>query len=85
MEVKTGVIQDASFVEADLGKKRYMKGKKARRKGEKVEYTEKQKQHLDREYSYLEIFDTETATPIDPKSEIFSEISDVTHEHKSER
>jgi len=39
-EIKKGVIQDASFIEADLGKKRYYKEKKAEKKGETVEYTE---------------------------------------------
>lgn len=51
-EVKKGVIQDASFIEADLGRKRYQKEKKARKNGEKIEYTEKQKQHIDRDGSF---------------------------------
>ena len=51
-EVKKGVIQDASFIEADVGKKRYYKEKKAKKKGEKIEYTEKQKQHIDQDGSY---------------------------------
>lgn len=46
--VKKGVIQDASFIEADLGRKRYYKEKKARKNGEKIEYSEKQKRHIDR-------------------------------------
>jgi IS5 family transposase len=47
--VKKGVIQDASFIEADLGKKRCQREKKARRQGEPVEYTEKQLQHIDKD------------------------------------
>jgi IS5 family transposase len=47
--VKKGVIQDASVIEADLGKKRCQREKKARRQGEQVEYTEKQQQHIDKD------------------------------------
>jgi IS5 family transposase len=47
--VKKGVIQDASFIEADLGKKRYSQEKKARRQGEPVKYTEKQQSHMDKD------------------------------------
>lgn len=50
--VKKGVIQDATFVEADLGKKRYYKEKKAKAKGEKIEYTEKQKRHIDKDGTF---------------------------------
>lgn len=50
--VKKGVIQDASFIEADLGKKRYRKEKKAKKKGEKIVYTKKQEQHIDRDASF---------------------------------
>ncbi len=51
-KIKKGVIQDAAFIEADLGRKRYYKEKKAREKGEKIEYTEKQKQHIDKDGSF---------------------------------
>jgi len=51
-KVKKGMIQDASFIEADLGKKRYRKEKKARKKGEPVKYTEKQLQHMDKDSSF---------------------------------
>ena len=47
-EIKKGMIQDAAFIEADLGKKRYHKEKKARKKGETIEYTERQLQHMDK-------------------------------------
>ncbi|MCK5015399.1 MAG: IS5 family transposase [Candidatus Omnitrophica bacterium] len=50
--VKKGVIQDATFVEADLGKKRHYKEKKAKEKGEKIEYTEKQKRHIDKDGTF---------------------------------
>lgn len=51
-KVKEGVIQDASFVESDLGKKRNYKKKKAKQKGEKIEYTEKQKNHIDKDATF---------------------------------
>lgn len=51
-EIKKGVIQDATFIEADLGRKRYSKEKKAKKNGEKIEYTEKQKQHIDKDSSF---------------------------------
>jgi len=51
-KVKKGTIQDASFIESDLGKKRYSQGKKAKKKGETVEYSEKQLSHIDRDGSF---------------------------------
>lgn len=51
-KVKKGVIQDASFIEADLGKKRYHEKKKAEKRGEKVEYTNRQKSHIDKDGSF---------------------------------
>ena len=51
-EIKKGVIQDASFIESDLGRKRYYKEKKAKKNDEKIEYTEKQKQHIDKDGSF---------------------------------
>jgi len=51
-EIKNGVIQDATFIEADLGRKRHYKEKKARKKGEKISYTEKQKQHIDKDGTF---------------------------------
>ena len=47
-EIKKGVIQDASFVEADTGRKRIQKEKKVEKEGKKIEYSEKQKKHIDR-------------------------------------
>jgi len=51
-EIKKGVIQDAAFIESDLGRKRYYKEKQAKKKGDTIEYTEKQKQHIDRDASF---------------------------------
>lgn len=50
--IKKGVIQDATFIEAELGRKRHYKEKKAEKKGEKIEYTEKQKQHIDKDGTF---------------------------------
>jgi transposase, IS5 family len=51
-KVKKGVIQDASFVEADLGKKRHYNEKKAKMNGNNIEYTKKQKQHQDHDATF---------------------------------
>ena len=50
--IKKGVIQDAAFIESDLGRKRCYKEKQAKKKGEAIEYTEKQKQHIDKDASF---------------------------------
>lgn len=50
--IKKGVIQDASFIEADLGRKRYAKEKQAKRQGEQIQYTEKQQSHMDKDGSF---------------------------------
>ncbi|MBI5332498.1 MAG: IS5 family transposase, partial [Candidatus Aenigmarchaeota archaeon] len=52
LQVKSGVIQDAAFIEADLGKKRYGKEKRAEKSGEKIEYTDKQKAHIDKDGTF---------------------------------
>lgn len=52
LKVKTGVIQDATFVEADFGKKRYQEEKKAKKEGREVEYTDKQKAHMDKDGTF---------------------------------
>jgi IS5 family transposase len=51
-KIQKGVIQDATFIEADLGRKRYYKEKQAKKHGEKIVYTEKQKQHIDKDGSF---------------------------------
>lgn len=50
--IKKGVIQDASFVHADLGRKRYQKEKKAEKEGKTIEYTDKQLAHIDRDATF---------------------------------
>lgn len=50
--IKKGVIQDASFVEADLGRKRYAKEKQAKKHGGQICYTEKQLSHIDKDGSF---------------------------------
>lgn len=50
--IKKGVIQDATFIESDLGRKRHHKEKKAKKNGEEINYTEKQKQHIDKDASF---------------------------------
>lgn len=50
--IRRGVIQDASFIEADPGKKRRQKEKKAKKEGEKVDYTKKQDAHIDHDASF---------------------------------
>lgn len=51
-KIKKGVIQDAAFIESDLGRKRHYKEKQAKKKGVAIEYTEKQKQHIDKDASF---------------------------------
>lgn len=50
--IKNGVIQDATFIEAELGRKRYYKEKKAEKKGEEIKYTKKQEQHIDKDGTF---------------------------------
>jgi len=52
LKVEKGMIQDAAFIEADLGKKRYRKEKNAKKKGETINYSEKQRQHMDKDGSF---------------------------------
>src|SRR3989338_1559953 len=51
-KIQKGVIQDATFIEADLGRKRYYKEKQAKKHVEKIEYTEKQLSHIDKDGSF---------------------------------
>jgi IS5 family transposase len=51
-KIEKGVIQDASFIEADLGKKRYYEEKKAKKQGKKIAYTGKQESHIDRDGTF---------------------------------
>lgn len=50
--IKKGVIQDAAFIEADLGKKRYHQEKKAKKEGKEIVYTDKQQSHIDRDATF---------------------------------
>jgi transposase, IS5 family len=52
LKVEKGMIQDAAFIEADLGKKRYWKEKNAKKKDETITYSEKQRQHMDKDGSF---------------------------------
>ena len=46
-KVETGVIQDATFIKADPGRKRLQKEKAAKKEGRKITYTPKQLSHID--------------------------------------
>lgn len=50
--IKKGVIQDATFIHADAGRTRIQREKKAEIEGKPVEYTEKQKKHIDRDGTF---------------------------------
>jgi IS5 family transposase len=50
--IKKGVIQDATFIESDQGKKRIQEEKKAKKEGKEIEYTDKQKAHIDKDASF---------------------------------
>jgi len=49
---KKGAIQDATFVEADQGRKRIQQEKRAKKEGREIEYTEKQKAHMDKDGTF---------------------------------
>jgi len=51
-KIQKGVIQDASFIEADLGRKRYYEEKKAKKEGREINHTEKQKSHIDQDGTF---------------------------------
>lgn len=51
-KAKKGSIQDASFVDADAGRKRQYKEKQAKKRGEKIEYTPRQLAHIDKDGSF---------------------------------
>lgn len=50
--VKKGVIQDATFIQADAGRTRIQREKKAKKEGKPIEYTERQKSHIDRDGTF---------------------------------
>lgn len=47
-----GVIQDATFIDARVGRKRYYREKKAKKQGKTIEYTPKQLAHIDRDGTF---------------------------------
>jgi len=47
-----GVIQDATFIESDIGKNRQAKERKKRRRGKKIKLSEKQKSHIDKDATF---------------------------------
>src|SRR3989344_5329127 len=51
-KVKKGVIQDASFIEVDAGRKRIQNEKKAKKEGRKIEYSDRQKKHIDHDGTF---------------------------------
>jgi len=51
-KVETGVIQDATFVKADPGRKRMQKEKTAQKKDNTIKYTPKQLRHMDRDGTF---------------------------------
>lgn len=50
--ITKGVIQDASIIKADVGKKREYLERKAEKEGKTIEYSEKQKSHMDKDGTY---------------------------------
>ncbi len=50
--VEKGVIQDATFVEAERGRARQAREKKAEKEGKEIVYTDKQKAHMDKDGTY---------------------------------
>ena len=52
LKVKKGHIQDATFIESDLGKQRHSKEKKAKKEGKQIGYTRKQLNHMDLDSSF---------------------------------
>jgi IS5 family transposase len=50
--IQKGVIQDATFIESDQGKKRIQEEKKAEKEGKEIGYNERQKAHMDKDASF---------------------------------
>ncbi len=50
--VKQGHIQDATFIEAQPGKKRREQERKAKKEGKEIEYTKKQGSHIDKDATF---------------------------------
>jgi len=52
LDIRTGVIQDATFIHKDPGKKRQQREKMLEKDGKTPEYTEKQLSYIDQDSSY---------------------------------
>lgn len=50
--IKKGVMQDATFIESDTGKKRMYYEKKAKKEGKEIDYTKKQLSHIDQDATF---------------------------------
>ncbi len=51
-DLKKGVIQDATFIESDQGKRRIQEEKKAEKEGRTIEYSERQQTHMDKDATF---------------------------------
>lgn len=51
-QIKKGVIQDATFIEAEQGRARRAREKKAKKEGRTIEYTPKERAHMDKDGTY---------------------------------
>ncbi len=51
-KIAKGVIQDATIIEAERGRARTAREKKAEKEGRTIDYTEKQKAHMDKDGTY---------------------------------
>ena len=52
VEVKLGVIQDASIIQSPVGKKRANKEQKAKKEGREIRYTKRQKSQIDKNSTF---------------------------------
>lgn len=81
--IKKGVMQDATIIKADLGKKRYMNEKKAEKNNKKIKYTEQQEKHIDRDASFTAkagniFFGYKLHTKVDVKNNLIREFEVTT-------
>lgn len=52
-ELKTGMIQDATFIEADIGKKRQTEEQKRRARNKEIRYSRRQKSHINIDAKFM--------------------------------
>jgi IS5 family transposase len=50
--VKTGMIQDATFIEADIGKKRQTEEQKKKKQNKEIRYSRRQKSHINTDATF---------------------------------